>query len=271
MARNVVDQGLIDVSNDLRAWSEKRSTRNDGYIVGLLQAIDSKNKIGYWANLDPFLMLPKPTSARARKLLRTSRLISIFRNVLIFTPVALTWYAIGKATTAFQVYVSTGGSSTANFLEFWQNGYGILDEKWRIGNVAFLDFLLIVVIIFLSFITGSIQIRALSVDYRESEIIESERFNIALQISRALHDYAVPTTPQINAQIINSIRALSRSTQDLNKATNELKKSVALSEKIKKSGMTIESSSRKTQQASAAIVKQVQVLQKLAAKQSKKK
>jgi hypothetical protein len=271
MARKIVDQELIDVSNDLKVWSEKRGTTNDGYISGLLKAIDDKQKIGYWANLDPFVMLPKPTSARARKLLRVSRLISIFRNVLIFTPVALTWYAIGEATTAFQVYISSGGSSTANFLEFWQNGYGILDEKWRIGNVAFLDFLLIVVIIFLSFITGSIQIRALSVDYQESEIIESERFNIALQISRALHDYAVPTTPQINAQIISSIRALSRSTQDLNKATSELKKSAALGEKIKKSGASIESSSRKTEQASAAIVKQVQVLQKLTAKQSKKK
>ena len=271
MARKISDQALIEVSNDLRSWSEKRNTRNDGYIVGLLKAIDDKDRIDYWANLDPFLMLPKPTSARARKLLRTSRLISILRNVLIFTPVALTWYAIGKATTAFQVYVNTGASSTANFLEFWQNGYGILDEKWRIGNVAFLDFLLIIVIIFLSFITGSLQIQALSVDYRESEIIESERFNIALQISRALHDYAVPTAPQINAQIISSIRALSRSAQDLNKVTNELKKNVALSEKIKKSGKELESSSLKTEKASAAIVKQVQVLQKLTAKEIKKK
>jgi hypothetical protein len=167
VTKNRIDQDLIEVSNNLREWSEKRNASNDAYITGLLQAIDENSKIGYWSNLDPFVLLPKPTSTRARKLLRISRLISIFRNVLIFTPVALTWYAIGQATTAFQVFIGTGGQATANFLEFWQNGYGILDEKWRIGNVAFVYLLIIIIIIVLIFFKGSIQIRAHDIYYRE--------------------------------------------------------------------------------------------------------
>jgi hypothetical protein len=76
--------------------------------------------------------------------------MSVLRNSLVFLPVALTWFAISKATSAFALYTSDNSLSVVNFLDFWENGYGVLASRWALSNVATLDFEIILLIIALT-------------------------------------------------------------------------------------------------------------------------
>jgi len=130
--------------DSLTAWANKHGFLNDPYVVGLTAALDTRRNLSMWATLSPLEYLPRP-EAKGRRL-RLIKFITLVRNTLIFAPVALTWAAVGKATTAFGIYVGDNAGAVVNFLEFWQNGYGVLDKKWTLGNVATLDFILIIAV-----------------------------------------------------------------------------------------------------------------------------
>jgi hypothetical protein len=177
----------------LQTWQEKRNLSDAVVLSKFISALHSKSNLKTWADFDFFNLLPKPKSRTAIHLVNISRYIALIRNVLIFLPVAITWYAIGSATRAFENYLKTGGESTANFLEFWQKGGGGLGDMWRIGNVATLDFLIILTLILLSFTSGLFQTIALKISGRENKIFENERTLLAVEIYLVLAQ-EIPTT-----------------------------------------------------------------------------
>lgn len=268
MAQNA-DVELDEVADKLEAWARRRKVTEDVYVNKLLTAIDDRHELSYWANINAVEMLPKPTSGHSRKLLSLARKISLFRNVLIFTPVALTWYSIGQATRAFQTYIEMGAKTTANFLEFWQNGYDVLAPEWRIGNVAVLDFFIILTLIFLSLITGSLQIRALRVDYEDSEAFESERLSLGFEIHHALHKYKGIAPADISRVTSEAIRSLSSVSKNLSKANSDLQRSLQHTDRFRKAGTALEAASRKSAQSSAEISREVKVLKKISDQQKR--
>ena len=89
--------------DSLSAWANKNGFLDDPYVVGLTAALDKRRNLSMWATLSPLEYLPRPETKGRR--LRLIKFITLVRNTLIFAPVALTWAAVGKATTAFEIYV----------------------------------------------------------------------------------------------------------------------------------------------------------------------
>lgn len=193
MAEN--QEQLQELSENLRIWSTVRKVDGDPYVAQLREDLATGENLDYWASTDPSAMLPMPIKEQVVKYEIIARLISLVRNVLIFLPVALTWYAIGQATIAFQIYVGSSGTTTANFLDFWQNGYGILDDKWRIGEIAVLDFYIVMAVIVISLVAGVFQAMATRADAMLEATYEEERMELALQISRGLAPYRTSAGP----------------------------------------------------------------------------
>ena len=169
----------------LELWARKHGFLNDPYIQKIIPALIRKKNLTMWSTVDPFEALPRPVSRRGASFARAAKITTSWRNALVFSPVAITWIAVGKATTAFELYVSENTNATVNFLQFWQNGYGYLSDFWLISKVAFFDAIIVFSIILMTL--GINYFWQISDGLTEKEEIELE--NERLQLAYALKEY----------------------------------------------------------------------------------
>lgn len=223
---------LLEKLSDFKAAHQ---IKEDPYLDGLRDAIESKKNLHIWAELNPLDYLPVPPAHLGAARARLVRLVTVIRNVLVFAPVALTWWAVGEATTAFSRYIDQNGADVVNFLDFWQNGYGVLDEKWRIGSVARFDFLLIMLVIVLTLYVSQAGNKAEIQRDKEELDIDRERLALAIEIHAQLLDKRKITNVTMNASIAGSISRLVSATQSLDSAAKVLEKA---SRKIPKAPAT---------------------------------
>jgi hypothetical protein len=145
---------------------------------------------------------------------------------LIFVPVALTWIAVSKATTAFERYTTANPSAVVNFLEFWQNGYGVLSKDWTIGHVAFLDFAIIAIVIALSLVVSFMELQHKKTMRTVVAALQNERLSLGIKIFKYLHSQKSATPQVVNASVASSIRNLLATSKEMAKTSKELAKDV---------------------------------------------
>jgi hypothetical protein len=121
-----------------------------------------------------------------------------------------------------------------NFLDFWQNGYGILHDEWKIGNVARLDFIIVVIVIALTLYVSRAGYQVEEIQRRAENEIDRERLALAIEIHAALHDKRKISTVTMNASLAGAISRLVGATgkledasQNIEKATRKLPKESA--------------------------------------------
>lgn len=213
----------INLAQQLTVWARKYECSNE-LIEKLIADIEGKKDLHKWADLDPFEFLPMPSSHRASRAQRAIETFTIIRNVLVFAPVALTWAAVGQATTGFEKYVSENPGAVANFLEFWQNGFDILPSFWRIGDVARLDFIIIGIVILLTLITSYRGQKLAITEGEESNEIENDRQFIAAKLALFLVDKKKISNVTFNQSLAGSVQKLQNATAALEKTAKEMAK-----------------------------------------------
>jgi hypothetical protein len=212
------------LAEKLEEWSRLRGVERDPYLSQLTESLKERKNLHIWAELQPLDFLPYPTSVLKNRQSDLVRILTIIRNVLVFAPVALTWAAVSAATTGFAAYTKENGASVVNFLDFWQNGYGYLADHWKIGHVAELDFILVMIVIVLTLFVSIVGHRAQSLRNQQEELIDKERSAIALEIAQILHDKRKITTVTMNQALAGSISRLVSATQNLESAAKEINK-----------------------------------------------
>jgi len=153
-----------------------------------------------------------------------TRFITVLRNVLVFLPVALTWVAVGEATTAFSTYLKDNGSDIVNFLDFWQNGYGVLDDKWRIATIAYLDFLIIMVVIVLTLIASFFSRRVTELQIMSEKETDRERILLSVEIASYLFEKQKVTNVTMNQSLARALDKLLNATESIEATTKALEK-----------------------------------------------
>lgn len=206
----------------LRQWAAINDVEQDPYVARLINGLERGDRLSYWATTDPFALLPVPETPGIHRYLRISRRLSLWRNVIIFVPLALTWYSIAEATSAFEEFVARNAASTVNFLEFWQNGYGLLPEFWRIGSVARFDVYIILLLIAMSLASGLLHARAQRTDAVENQRTEHARLSLALDISQYLHAHRDVSAAAIDGSVADAMRALREASTNLTDASERL-------------------------------------------------
>jgi hypothetical protein len=212
------------LADSLNVWAEKHKVVHDPYVVRLVQSLRTRSNLSMWASLNPMEFLPNPEIHKMRSADSLVHFLTVLRNCIVFLPVALTWIAVSKATSAFSLYTSKNSIAVVNFLEFWQNGYGVLDEKWTIGVVAFLDFLLILLVILLTLITAYLGRRNQNLRKDGFSEMDNERTALALDISAYLFSKQAVTPLSMNANMATALRQLLNATDALDKSTKTLEK-----------------------------------------------
>lgn len=212
------------LAENLEQWVEKYKLAKDPYLPNLINALRQRSNLHVWAELNPIDYLPNPNSYVAQSRFNFIRLITVIRNVLVFAPVALTWAAVAAATSAFSIYLKEEGGQVVNFLDFWQDGYGVLDDRWRIGFVAELDFLLVLAVIILTLYISFDGHRVTELRKNREEIIDSERLAMALEIHSVLYDKRKITAVTMNQSLAGSISRLVTASKSLEVASKSIEK-----------------------------------------------
>ena len=226
MARRKPSTSSAPLINLLKSWSIQHKFQNDPYVSGLLDALETEENLEVWASLDPLDYLPTPSDKSNDMFQRINLGLTIVRNALVFLPVALTWYAISKASAAFSVYTANNTLTVSNFLDFWENGYGVLSKEWSLSHVATLDFQIILVIILLTIAISVIE-RVLRIRSAKSNLeIDEAKFQLVIQIKSYLFDHERITDVTMNQSLGRAVKQLQDSTKSLNMTSKELLKLV---------------------------------------------
>ena len=214
----------LELADQVDSWAYKYQVSRDPYTNGLSNSLREKKNLQIWAAMNPIEYLPQPEITEGIAIARWARLLTLIRNVLVFAPVALTWAAVGQATSAFSRYVDENGADVVNFLDFWENGYGYLGTEWQISHVAFLDFLIILVVIILTLIASVFGKRASELQAKFDQQIERERIGLAVEINSFLFDKQKATNVSMNASLAGAIAKLLNATDSLEDVTKNLAK-----------------------------------------------
>lgn len=199
----------------VQGWARSHGVVDDPYITGLTRALVENRNLAMWSSIDPMQMLPHPKSNGQESMFKTFRRVNMIRNALVFAPVAVTWLAVGRATSAFQVFVEKNTSATVNFLEFWQNGYDVLGSEWRISRVATADFLIVLIVIGLTLFSNYLGEIANSRELEAEREIVQERTELALAIKEYLFTKQTISRLTLNQGVATSIENLITATENL--------------------------------------------------------
>jgi hypothetical protein len=214
------------LANSLQSWAEQYQLGDDPYVAGLTAAVTNRKNLPMWASLDPLEYLPHAKVQSNPRLHLITLVMTIARNALVFLPVALTWYAISKATSAFATYTANNTLQVVNFLDFWENGYGVLSKTWSLSSVASLDFLIILLIIFLTVTITLIEKRTKRLRAAEISELDEDRIRLAISISTYLFGQQKVTNVTMNQSLAKALRDILNSTDSLDRTSKELNKTV---------------------------------------------
>lgn len=214
------------LANSLQSWAEQYQLSEDPYVAGLTAAVSNRKNLPMWASLNPLEYLPHAKVRSNPQLHLITLIMTIVRNALVFLPVALTWYAISKATSAFATYTANNTLQVVNFLDFWENGYGVLSKTWSLSSVASLDFLIILFIIFLTVTITLIEKRTKRLRDAEISELDEDRVRLAISISTYLFGQQKVTNVTMNQSLAKALRDILNSTDSLDRTSKELNKTV---------------------------------------------
>ena len=214
------------LANSLQSWAEQYQLSDDPYVAGLTAAVSNRKNLPMWASLNPLEYLPHAKVRSNPQLHLITLIMTIVRNALVFLPVALTWFAISKATSAFATYTANNTLQVVNFLDFWENGYGVLSKTWSLSSVASLDFLIILFIIFLTVTITLIEKRTKRLRAAEISELDEDRVRLAISISTYLFGQQKVTNVTMNQSLAKALRDILNSTDSLDRTSKELNKTV---------------------------------------------
>lgn len=209
---------------ELLTWANTKNISNDSYLTAVARDISDERNYSFWANQNALDLLPTVNSSAGMKVMKLSRFLAVIRNVLIFLPVALTWAAVANATAAFAEFIELNGTTTVNFLEFWQNGYGLLDQFWTIGSVAEKVFLTILVVIFVTLISTSLFSQGSKANDAANEEFDRERIKVAIKLNKFFYDRKLATPEGVNREVLKSIEVLNLVSKNLQKTSESTEK-----------------------------------------------
>ena len=171
------------ISNEIESWATENDFVDHFYISGIINALRAQKDRNSWLTLDPNEYLPTKSKNNLRTLQRSLSLLNLARNSLVFLPVAITWLAISKATSAFSIYGKSNALNLINLLDFWQNGYGVLSPKWSLSEIATLDFQIILTVIALTIASSLLNQRIVQKRVTTEEHFQKTRQELSMLIS----------------------------------------------------------------------------------------
>lgn len=217
--RKLPPQKNLILAELVQSWATRNRVSKDPYVRGLVEALIESKNLAMWASIDSLSYLPHPTVNSEDGVRVFYRRLNAIRNSLVFAPVALTWLAVGKATSAFREFVDQNSTVTVNFLEFWQNGYDVLGAEWRLSSIAFFDFMIVLAVILITILSNFLSDRSETRLRAEEDELEIERAELAIAIKEYLFTKQTVTRATLNSGVATAIENLIQATENIQAKT----------------------------------------------------
>lgn len=231
--------GLLTTAKvSLDGWASRWSEEDHPYVKGLSEALPVQRNMTMWASLSPFDLLPYPKVTAGTSLDRAAKLLELIRNVAVFVPVAITWWAINVATRKFgELQTLTGLTNstgkaidpgTISFLAFWQDGYGLLKDglfSAKISHIALVDFTIITGIIVLTLVSSAFGRLSAHREDLEQELADAHRSDLALFLTNALEGKRSASPQSIAGSIADVLNDLVDAARQVHGAALQLEQS----------------------------------------------
>lgn len=225
---------LVGLADTVDSWAKAYNVEDDPYVTTLTRSIRNRDNLTAFATSDPLALLPHPHPTAGGALSLIARLTAVIRNILVFVPVAITWFSISKATESFGQYAraTTGDDDELSFLQFWQSGgpadlegFTRLSSTWRITDIAFVVVFIIGAVIVLTAISSGVGALAERARENDEVGIEAERTGVAVAILTSLQGNRSIDSQTLEETLAVVLNDLGQAARDVNTAAQRLEAS----------------------------------------------
>lgn len=176
-------------------------------LITLVESLETGDHLEAWCELDllhAFDDVAIDCSAPRADLpgRRAVGFLDTIRLPLIFVPIALTWFAVGRAAAAY-------GGGEDPFIQQWQSGFEGRIAGWeRLSSIATLDMLLIIVVLVLTAVCVIKKAGFDAQDSRDEAAHRSELRALLIDISVALSRVSLASPLRFRSELTSAAAEL---------------------------------------------------------------
>ena len=215
------DRDRLGAADALRKWIVERSPTNAHILEQLESDLRKNQRLNEWGQfaLEDLLRPPRRDTSRfiAHKV---AAIVTFFRNLVLFIPVAVTWLAIERAAVKFSDKLELGINTT--FLEVWLND----DIFLTLATTAAIDAGLIGLLIVLTLVAQSFEVVADRSARQADESDERDFQSVLVNVGLFLHGFRSITPSALKSGLAEAVDNLRKSSEQLaavsEKATDTL-------------------------------------------------
>lgn len=221
LAEKSADRDRLAAADALKKWIDERSPAN-AHILNQLEGDLRKNqRLNEWGQfaLEDLLRPPRRDAGRfvAHKV---AAVVTFVRNLVLFIPVAVTWFAIERAAVAYSEKLKLRDSE-ATFLQVWLN-----DADLTLAQTALIDAALIGLLIVLTLVAQSLEVVADRSARQADERDERDFQSVLVSVGLFLHGFRSITPSALKSGLAEAVDNLRKSSEQLaavsEKATDTL-------------------------------------------------
>jgi hypothetical protein len=217
---------FLDLAEKVQMWAVTNNLGDSAQIQDLMEDLRERRNWHYWSSVRAGEIIPEIKSSKLAAIRARYRQVLFLRNLMVFLPVTFTWIAISEASSAFSEFTTVNQSSVVNFLQFWQDGFGFLSPIWRLSTVALIDFFILAFIMVLTVLLHGLSSRTEVLRQQEISFNAGERESLARELYDFFQRNQTISTLTIDRTLVRAIRDLDKATQNLERLTRDLGKSV---------------------------------------------
>jgi hypothetical protein len=220
-------------ADSLRRWITESNPTNRAILERLEKDIRDDSQMERWAAfaLEDLIRPPLAIAAETWQS-RLARGIELFRNIVLFFPVMVTWFAIDFASDAYSNYLEKEwrpelGESSKSFLQIWNNPEK-LDEllglfKPTLQTIAFVDGILIVILILSTVLVHFFDAKAEGISRQKDLENDLALRGVMVDVGLFLHGFRQITPSQLKSGLSEAVNSLARATESIRDTSAGLK------------------------------------------------
>ena len=214
-AARASDRERIGAAAALKSWmdEEGQNIRNREILEQLHSDISANRKMNEWGSfpLDDLLRPPMRDFATLG-IAKLANFVTVLRNLLLFVPVMLTWYAIQLASSSYENLSSSGKT----FLQSWN------EIDFSLEKVAGLDALIILALITLTFVSHLLDARAEGQARSLDEKSDARFRTMMVKVGLYLHGFRQITPSALKGGLADAVNQLKAATDGMKDAAVSL-------------------------------------------------
>ncbi len=220
LAEKSADRDRLGAADALKKWIDERSPANAHILEQLEGDLRKNQRLNEWGQfaLEDLLRPPRRDASRfiTHKI---AAVVTFIRNLILFIPVAVTWFAIERAAVKFAGKLEMKVETT--FLEVWLN-----EADLTLAETAAIDAGLIGLLIILTLVAQSFEVFADRSARQADESDERDFQSVLVSVGLFLHGFRSITPSALKSGLAEAVDNLRKSSEHLaavsEKATDTL-------------------------------------------------